>query len=178
MILASADPGKSSGLAVLDVQPTRVELVGAFQVSGGVGGFRALVSKVQAEWPDAQWIAEKFSPRPGQGFTHGLDSTLPLVCEGVLIDRDLLPEYAPGLKVWRSPQLQYLVGGDTLARKKSRTHRFLKDSGFYRTGKMLDSADADDFRSACAHGLAYIAREVGHRPTFNMIADWTERNPV
>lgn len=170
----SVDPGKSSGACVLDVTSNGVDLVQGFQVGPGVNPFRELVTGLQEGYttPDTIWIAEKFSPRPGQGFTHGLDSTIPLVCEGVLIDRDLLPEYTPGEKRWRAPILQYLMGGEGKAQKKSRTHAFLKANGFYRTGKDFGTADADDFRSAAAHGIAYLTREVKHRPTFEMVTGW------
>lgn len=170
--LISVDPGKSSGGCVLEISPSGTSLVQGFQVGPGVNAFREMISELQMRFstPDTIWISEKFSPRPGQGFTHGLDSTLPLVCEGVLIDRDLLPEYTPGERRWRSPTLQYFSGGDGKAQKKSRTHAFLKANGFYRTGKDFSTQDADDFRSAAAHGISYIARELKHKPTFDMIA--------
>ena len=174
----SLDPGKSSGAAVLGYDDSSVWLVDGFQVSPGVNAFRDLVTYLQNVPGGVTWISEKFSPRPDAGFGQGLDSTLPLVCEGVLIDRDLLPEYTPRQKRWRAPIMQYVVGGSSKAQKKSRLHRFLKDSGFYVTGKMVGQPDADDARSAIGHGLAYLAREVKHKPTFDMIQDWTERNAV
>lgn len=180
MLLVSLDPGKSSGSAVLGYDNSAVWLIEAFQVAAGVDAFRGMVTALQDRWGDSDpvWISEKFSPRPGQGFTHGLDSTIPLVCEGVIIDRDLLPEYTPNEKRWRAPVLHYVVGGKSKAQKKVRLHRFLKDSDFYRTGKDLGAPDADDFRSAAAHGLAYLAREVGNKPAYDMISTWVERNQV
>lgn len=175
----SLDPGKSSGACVIDVTPTGIRLVSGFQVGPGVGSFRELVTVLQEEYDTVSttiWISEKFSPRPGEGFGHGLDSTLPLVCEGVLIDRDLLPEYRTGEKRWRVPILQYFAGGASKAEKKRRQHAFLKATGFYRTGKDFATADADDFRSSAAHGINYIARELKHRPTFDMIAAWGGEN--
>ena len=179
-ILISLDPGKSSGSAVLGYDESAVWLIDAFQVAAGVDAFRGMVTTLQDRWGDNDpvWISEKFSPRPGQGFTHGLDSTIPLVCEGVLIDRGLLPEYTPKEKRWRAPVLHYVVGGESKAQKKARLHRFLKDSGFYRTGKDLGAPDADDFRSAAGHGLAYLAREVGNKPAYDLISTWVERNPI
>ena len=156
-----------------------VFLEAAFQVSPGVTAFRGMVTYLQG-WDvyNPVWISEKYSPRPGGGFGQGLDSTLPLVCEGVLIDRDLLPEYTSGEKRWRAPILQYAVGGKEKADKKRRLHRFLKESGFYVTGKDLDAPDADDARSAIGHGLSYLARELKHEPTYRLISDWIARNPV
>lgn len=177
--LISLDPGKSSGAAVIGYDDSSVSLVDAYQFSAGVNAFRDMVDLLQFIWGgrDATWISEKFSPRPGQGFSHGLDSTLPLVCEGVLIDRDLLPEYSTGEKRWRPPALHYAVGGETKAQKKVRLHRFLKDSMFYKTGKDLGAPDADDFRSAAGHGIAYLAREVKHRPSYDLISTWIAENP-
>lgn len=179
MIVVSLDPGKSSGAAVIGYDPGGVWLVEAHQVGGGISGFRALVTDLQDRWSESNpiWISEKFSPRPNPGFGQSLESTLPLVCEGVLIDRDLLPEYSPGEKRWRQPVTQYLVGGRDKPDRKRRQHQFLKDSGFYRTNKDFPDSPskdgADDFRSSCAHGLAYLAREIGHKPTFDLMTEWS-----
>lgn len=179
-ILISLDPGKSSGSAVLGYDESAVWLIEALQVAAGVDAFRGMVTELQDRWEDNDpvWISEKFSPRPGQGFTHGLDSTIPLVCEGVIIDRGLLPEYTPNEKRWRAPVMHYVVGGESKAQKKVRLHRFLKDSGFYRTGKDLVAPDADDARSAMGHGIAYLAREVGNKPAYDLISTWIGGNPV
>lgn len=175
--IISLDPGKSSGACVIDITPTGIHLVKGFQVSPGVGAFRELTTALQEEYDTAStttWISEKFSPRPGEGFGHSLDSTLPLVCEGVLIDRNLLPEYRVGERRWRSPVLQYFAGGSSKADKKRRQHAFLKANGFYRTGKDFGTADADDFRSAASHGIVYVARELKHRPTFEWLSKGVE----
>lgn len=93
-----------------------------------------------------------------------------------MIALGLMPDYRAAEKRWRDPSLQYLVGGKDLADKKKRQHRFLKESGFYVTGKQFGTPDADDARSAIAHGLAYLARELRHEPTFQMMTEWTEKN--
>lgn len=174
--LFSVDPGKSSGAAIIGYNDTDVWLLEALQVTGGVNGFRGMVDYLQAYSVVGEWISEKFIPRPGGGFGQSLDSTLPLVCEGVLIDRGLMPEYVSGEKRWRVANSQYIVGGDTKAKKKARLHAFLKDSGFYRTGKDLGTADADDFRSAAGHGIAYLARVKKHKPSFALVQGWVEAN--
>lgn len=179
-LLISVDPGKSSGLAALGYDDSGVWLEDAHQASPGVGALIQLVKDVDFGWGGNKptWISEKFIPRPGGGFGQSLDSTLPLVGEGALIALGLMPEYSPGEKRWRAPQLQYIVGGEGLADKRKRQHKFLKDSGFYRTGKDLGAPDADDFRSACAHGLAYLARGQKHMPSFELISGWVEENPA
>lgn len=127
-------------------------------------------------------ICEKFTARATKGFSYTTATLEPLRGEGAVIMADLMPDYDPKEKRWRSPALQYLVGGKDLSDKKSRQHAFLKDSGFYLTNKDFPDSPAkdgaDDFRSACSHGLAYLARELKHRPTFEMIRNWTEGNAV
>lgn len=122
--------------------------------------------------PNLTVISEKFTARSTQGFSYTTASLEPLRGEGALIALGLMPDYSPGNKVWRDPKYQYLVGGKDKADKKKRLHKFLKDSGFYVTGGMLGAADADDARSAIGHGLAYIARELKHRPTWDLISSW------
>lgn len=121
-------------------------------------------------------ISEKFTARNTKGFAYITASMEPLRGEGVLIALDLMPDYTPKEKRWRDPGLQYLVGGKDLADKKKRQHKFLKDIGFYRTNKDFPDSPskdgADDFRSAAAHGLAYLARELHHKPTFELLSSW------
>ena len=179
--LISIDPGESSGCAVIDWRPDAPPiLIFAAQSSGGVSGFLGMLVELDPFLPHATIISEKFSPRPSgvSGFQQSLKSTLPLVCEGVMIGKGLMPVYTPDEPRYRSPALQYLVGGRSLADRKKRLHRFLKDSGFYRTGKDLGAPDADDFRSAAGHGLAFLAREVGNKPAYDLISTWIDRNPV
>lgn len=120
-------------------------------------------------------IAEKFTARNTQGFSYRTDALEPLRCEGALIALGLMPDYTVAEKRWRDPAVQYLVGGTGKADKKKRQHKFLKDSGFYRTGKDLGTPDADDFRSAAAHGIAYLAKELKHEPTFELLTEWVEK---
>ncbi|QOC59380.1 RuvC-like resolvase [Microbacterium phage Lifes] len=128
--------------------------------------------EVETETKILTVICEKFTARSTSGFSYTTASLEPLRCEGALIDRDIMPDYSAAEKRWRDPKYQYLVGGKDKADKKKRMHSFLKDNGFYRTGRDLGAADADDARSAMAHGIVYIARELKHKPTFGMIANW------
>lgn len=134
------------------------------------------VEKVVAERKELTVIAEKFTARNTQGFSYKTSSLEPLRGEGALIAMGLMPDYAVAEKRWRDPGLQYFAGGTGKAERKKRQHAFLKANGFYRTGKDFGTADADDFRSAAAHGINYIARELKHKPTFDMISEWTEKN--
>lgn len=121
-------------------------------------------------------ITEKFTARNTRGFSYTTASLEPLRGEGALIALGLMPDYTLAEKRWRDPGLQYFAGGSGKAERKKRQHAFLKANGFYRTGKDFGTADADDYRSAATHGINYIARELKHRPTFDMIAAWGEEN--
>ena len=174
MLIISLDPGESSGAAVLNYGESPAELVAAFQVSGGVSGFLALLDMLREYEGQGTWICEKYSPRPSTatGFQQSLKTSLPLVCEGVLIGRGLMPVYTPSEKRYRDPSLQYFSGGSGKAERKKKQHAFLKANGFYKTGKDFGTPDADDFRSAAAHGIAYVARELHHKPTFELLSSW------
>lgn len=171
--LLSIDPGLSSGLALLKYEgDTAPELVDSRQFSGGA---EALNGWIADRWPSIEYlsssvavIAEKFNARNTGSFSYTTASLEPLRCEGVLLAHNLPDKYV-------QPPQQYFAGGKGKVDKKKRQHRALKDLGFYVTGSMVDSADADDVRSAIAHGLAYLAR-TGHRPTYTMLSEWNERN--
>lgn len=173
--ILSIDPGLSSGVALLKyTDGTAPELVDSRQFSGGA---EALNDWIVDQWPSIEYlapsvavIAEKFNARNTGSFSYTTSSLEPLRCEGVLLAHSLPDTYV-------QPPQQYLVGGSSKADKRKRQHRFLKESGFYRTGKDLDAPDADDFRSACAHALSYLMR-TGHKPTYNLVTEWIERNPV
>lgn len=175
------DPGKSSGVALLsysDYQPAKLEA--AWQFQGGTQGI--------CDWLDLNWasepfgvflyknqqiqrnaitvISEKFVPIPGGGFSQSLDSTLPLVGEGILIGRGLMPHYHKDEKRWQRPQAMYKHGGKNLAEKKKLSRAFLKEHEMYVTGKQVNSPDSDDAMSAILHGLGYITHTVKHQPTW------------
>ena len=186
----SIDPGLSTGVALLSYgEDSPVELVEGWQFTGGVAG---LIQWVERYYRGPSWgwqfspggrpyfpvrvVAEKFTARNTKGFSYTTASLEPLRGEGALIALGPMPDYTLAEKRWRDPGLQYFVGGSGKAERKKRQHAFLKANGFYRTGKDFGTADADDFRSACAHGVNYIARELKHRPTFDMIATWGEEN--
>ena len=179
MLIVSLDHGMSSGCAVLEALSGEPPvLISSYQVPGGASGLIELLGVLQEFQGNSVWICEKFTARNTRGFSYTTAALEPLRCEGVLIAKGLMPDYTPKERRWRDPGLQYLVGGKDLAAKRSRQHAFLEDSGFYRTNKDFPDSPskdkADDFRSAAAHGIAYLAREVGNKPAFSMIADWVE----
>lgn len=181
----SIDCGVSTGIALLSFEEdSPAELVQGWQFTGGVAGlldwYRAnLEDGYYSEavgwlfYDDVEVVTEKFTARNTRGFSYTTASLEPLRGEGALIALGLMPDYTLAEKRWRDPGLQYFSGGSGKAERKKRQHAFLKANGFYRTGKDFGTADADDFRSACAHGVNYIARELKHRPTWEVISSWT-----
>lgn len=189
----SIDPGVSTGIALLSFEEdSPAELVQGWQFTGGVSGLLRWYGNgtypfdfgvgLKVKFPEPIYLSktrivtEKFTARATKGFSYTTSSLEPLRGEGALIALGLMPDYTVAEKRWRDPGVQYLVGGKDRADKKKRQHKFLKESGFYRTGKDFGTSDADDFRSASAHGINYIARELKHKPTFDTISEWTEKN--
>lgn len=176
--LLSIDPGLSTGISLISYEENEAPKLERSEQFGG--GVEALVSWIKDNHYDRNRlvtvIAEKFTARNTKGFSYTTASLEPLRCEGALIALDVMPDYSAKEKRWKDPALQYLVGGSSLSDKRKRQAKFLKDIGFYRTGKDFGTPDADDFRSSAAHGLNYLARELKHKPTFDMISGWVERN--
>lgn len=187
--LLSLDPGLTTGIALLSYDDDSAPVLeAAWQFGGGVAGLLDWI-KDNNGYPtrdnntlfftgwddDVTTISEKFTARNTRGFAYTTASLEPLRCEGALIALGLMPDYTPKEKRWRDPGLQYLAGGKDKADKKKRQHKFLKDNGYYRTGKDFGTADADDFRSACAHGINYLIREVKHKPSYQLVVDCLEK---
>lgn len=170
--LLSIDPGKSTGIVLLKYdEGTLPEIDRAWQFGGGapelVNWFTSVYLGIA---PDVDYtIAEKFNARNTQGFSYTTDSLEPLRCEGVLLSFSEPDE-------WVQPPQQYIAGGSGKAERKKWQHRMLKDLGFYRTGRDFDTPDADDFRSAAAHGLSWLLRNK-HQPTYDEVSNWNERHP-
>ena len=189
--MLACDPGKSSGIALLAYNETEpVRLVKAWQFGNGVQGLLDWLDAYYAFGYDCWrvWvlprsthpsssgyvrdsqltvISEKFTPLQGKGFAQTLDSTLPLVCEGVLIAHGIMPVYDSKEKRWQRPSLMYRHGGSTLAEKKKRSRAFLKKNGLYVLPKELGTPDNNDAISAILHGLNYITHTLNHRSTWD-----------
>lgn len=167
--LVVVDPGMSSGIVQLTYGGEVPVLDQAWQTTGGLRGFLDLWNRSMDLTYD-ELVVEKFNARNTGGFSYTTASLEPLRIEGAI--EALEP---PGSVQYVQPPQQYFAGGKGKAEKKRLQHKALKDMGYYVTGSMVDSPDADDVRSALAHGLAYLSR-TGHRPTYNMLSDWNERN--
>lgn len=163
MKLISVDPGVSSGI-VFGHWGTAKALVidGQYQISGGLEGVMEFFTENRAEFRSSTVVAEKFTPRSGQGFSHTLKSVEPLRVEGALIALNLMPSY-PDPR-WRQPSAQYFTGGSDPKDRKRRSREFLKEHGLYLTGKSVGQPDADDAISATLHLFGY-ALQTKHIPT-------------
>lgn len=184
--ILSIDPGISSGVALLEYgDDLPATLVKAWQFPGGVQGLAAWFDEntlgnsfssdnttwgldlvngtsMQSQYGDLI-ICERFTARTQTGFSYTTASLEPLECQGYLKGQGLMP-FDMAHERWRDPKYMYFAGGKDKADKKKRMHAWLKGHGFYVTGKLLGATDADDARSAIAHGIAYI-RGLNHLPT-------------
>lgn len=182
--LISIDPGMSSGIAVGTYSDTEAfQLTHVFQIEGGLLGFRDHVAFGRAYLtPDSpvtslsvggvvhvavaplEIICEKFTPRPNGKGGLTLASVEPLRIEGHLVGSGVMPDYPD--KAWRQPSSQYFMcpsRGVTLPEKKKAARAWLKENGFYFTGRDVGCKDADDARSATLHALSYLRKF--HKPT-------------
>ncbi len=180
--LMSIDPGKSTGVALLEYSETEsARLVAGWQFGEGLSGFIGWI-KTRYWGPTWGWgfggktyypvetIAEKFQPINHSNYALTTDSVEPLRLEGSLITLGLMPDYTKEEKRWRRPADQYIFGGDSKARKKQLQHKWLKENGFYLTGKDFGTPDADDYRSAAAHGISYLVKVLEHKPTWELVS--------
>lgn len=159
--LLSIDPGLSSGVTLWEYGDSKpAELLKSWQVEGGIEGFLEWNTYNDRYTDDV--VVEKFTPR--QSLT--LASAEPLLIEGALITLGYVPPYQPGGKNvnWQHPAQMYFTGGDDLAAKKKRAHKWLKDKGLYVTGKDVGCKDANDVRSSMLHAMVWF-RTRRHMPT-------------
>lgn len=186
MITTFVDPGRSSGIAIGYYSETEPwELIKAAQVTGGADGLirflthgpiyiphrfageSAYVSNANIvggiAWKLTKFGAEKFVPYPTPGHSPTLDSSYPLVVEGVLIALGLMPDQYPH-PAWQRSSEQYPNGGRTKVEKKKLRQQWLKQHGLWQTGKDVGQPDADDANSAIAHALVAM-RKRNHLPT-------------
>lgn len=166
--LLTIDPGRSSGAvlgAYSETEPWAP--VAVWQVPNGAQGFIewwGCAKKTGLFNPaELEVVAEKFVPYPTPGHSPTLDSSYPLVVEGVLIALGLMPDQYPH-PAWQRSSEQYPNGGRTKAEKKKLRQQWLKEHGLWQTGKDVGQADADDANSAIAHSLVAM-RKKRHEPT-------------
>lgn len=179
------DPGVSSGVALASYSDSDpFDLVEVWQFGDGIKGLLFwLRCHIWDNYPDAgeslregetlidldliDIVCEKFTPRTALT----LKGSIPLVGEGVLIGRGLMPPYDPQIDAWQAPARQYSTfGGTDLADKKKVARRRLKEFGWYRLPRELGTPDSDDAMSATLHALSFVMHTVKHKPTFDLIS--------
>ena len=157
--LLAVDPGWSTGISYWNFSDSEpATLRDAWQVEGGVSGFLEWVRS--EDIPHDFVVSEKFTPR--QSLT--LRAAEPLLIEGAMIALDIIDPYDPKSPSWNHPAQMYFTGGDDLAEKKKRAHKWLKDKGLYVTGKDVGCKDALDVRSSMLHAMVWF-RTRRHLPT-------------
>src|SRR5690625_1245292 len=165
------DTGVSFGVALSSYSDDKsFDLVDAWQFGNGVQGLLDWLNDHEILYSgldNLTVVCEKFTPRSALT----LKGSIPLVGEGVLIGRGLMPPYVPQIDTWQAPARQYSAfGGKDLADKKKTARRRLKDLGWYRMPKELGTPDSDDALSASLHALSYVLHTKKHRPTFDLIS--------
>lgn len=181
--IVSYDPGLSTGISVVHIPAEGpAGVVDGFQFTGGAVALKAWLKAFDyGTWfPELGFvggrgyraIAERFQPINHANYALTTASVTPLVCEGVLLAFDVMPDYDEEPERWRSPAIQYFAGGKDLADKKKRLRAFLKDTDNYRLPKQLGAPDNNDFISATGHAFAYAMKTLKHKPTFELVAEW------
>jgi hypothetical protein len=161
------DPGVSTGITYWEWTDKRIAIpVHDWQIYGG--------TEALDQWIDEHWYlirsvthigSEKFIPRPLPGMSHTLESTYPLVQEGILIAREVMPHY-PNPR-WQPATCQYPVGGDTPEERKRRMDDLMKRAGLWQTGVNAGDSDANDILSARRHMVYLLTRRIRHQPTIS-----------
>jgi len=175
--ILSIDPGLSTGIALIKYNTSSPgTFVQGWQILGGAFALNSWLRNFSVSWvyddgepvnDRIEIIAEKFTARNTRGFSYRTEALEPLRCEGVLLAHHVLPDYPD--EHWRDPNQQYIFGGKDKASKKKAQHAWLKENGFYLTGKDLGTPDADDYRSAAAHAISYLMKKKHHKPTFDLV---------
>lgn len=167
--LLSIDPGLASGASLWrfsDTQPA--EMIYGWEIPGAYEGFASWLDSSQWAAPRLVVVAEKFITYPTKGHSPTLASTYPLVLEGVLIDRGLMPAQYPDPEGrWRRSSLQYWVdGADAKAKRKKQEVWLKENTDYYRTAGQLGvkHKDAQDYLSSVYHALSWF-RSQTHIPT-------------
>jgi hypothetical protein len=113
--------------------------------------------------------SEKFIPRPIPGGSHTLESTYPLVQEGLLVGRGIMPAYPHGN--WQPATSQVLrrsPDNDPVKNKKL-SDELLQDLGLWLTGTDVDRPDANDVNSVTKHIIWFLTRTLKHKPTLEWV---------
>lgn len=163
------DPGLSTGIVAGHFTDTdHWEPRGIWQVEGGFKGLDEWLAVNVWLIQQTQYVGcEKFIPRPIENGSHTLDSTYPLVLEGLLMARATMPVYPEGN--WQPASAQTLVRGKNAEESRKRTDDLVKKKGLWLTGSDVDRADANDALSSLRHTLHFMTQTLRHGPTLTWL---------
>lgn len=164
------DPGVSTGIQYgVFTENDPYEMRKIWQITNGVTGLRKwLHGGENTLFLHSDYVgAEKWIPRPMEGGSHTLESTLPLVLEGVLIEAEVIPEDG----YWQPATAQTLATGGmaTPAARRKQTDNLLREKGYWLTGKDVGAPDANDVNSTTRHILHFLCRTLKHKPTIEWL---------
>lgn len=164
------DPGVSTGVVSGWFNDTHhYEPRQIWQIPGGQEG---LIDWLEEGWPGhyGEIIgSEKFIPRPIEGGSHTLESTYPLVQEGLLVGRGIMPPYPRGH--WQPATSQTLRRSPDNDPDKNRklSDELLQRLGLWLTGTDVGQPDANDVISATKHVIWFLTRTLKHKPTLEWV---------
>jgi hypothetical protein len=164
------DPGVSTGIQYgVFTDTERYEMRKVWQVGNGVIGLRKWIHGGGNEvYLNADHVgAEKWIPRTMEGMSHTLDSTLPLVLEGILMEAEILDVYPDGN--WQPATAQTLRRGKSPAESRKLTNRLLEEKGYWMTGADIGQPDSNDVNSTTRHILHYLVHSLKHEPTIEWL---------
>lgn len=163
------DPGVSTGIARgWFNEDSHYEPRAVWQVPGGQEGLMDWLRANQI-WLHHEEIvgSEKFIPRPIEGGSHTLESTYPLVQEGLLVGRGFLRPYPRGH--WQPASSQVLRKGKSPEESEKLSNDLLKSLGLWLTGEDVGRPDANDVISATKHIIWFLTRTLKHKPTLEWV---------
>lgn len=169
------DPGVSTGIVRGWFNDTHhFEMRNAEQIPGGQDGLIAWLDAgnqqrlLTGEY-DEIIGSEKFIPRPIEGGSHTLESTYPLVQEGLLVGRGIMPPYPRGH--WQPATSQVLRRSPDNDPDKNRklSDELLQRLGLWLTGTDVGQPDANDVISATKHVIWFLTRTLKHNPTLEWV---------
>jgi len=159
--IAVFDPGMTTGLVVaVFTADTPVEIIGKFEIPGGLDGADAYSSRVGLGGYDIV-VCEKFRMTPR---VRTAEQVEPLRIEGSVHawNRPV---------VWQYPDKMLLAGGHhgSPGRNKTAADNILRALGLWTLPREVDNhTDANDINSAMKHLVAYL-RDQGHEPTLEAL---------
>lgn len=174
------DPGVSTGIVTgWFGENHHFEPRGIWQVPGGQDGLidwlethpvHPTVMRTAGDRLDDHIVgSEKFIPRPIDGGTHTLESTYPLVQEGLLVGRGIMPPYPRGHWQPATSQVLRRSPDNDPDKNKKLSDELLQRLGLWLTGTDVGQPDANDVISATKHVIWFLTRTLKHNPTLEWV---------